>query len=79
MTATRNLLKIALQERLNQKFILLSEAGIPLYPPTTLYHQLMTEEKSRINACTLPGVRLFLSGFCKPDDIFSTCKATLAF
>jgi len=45
-----------LQEPRNQKLILLSEAGIPLYPPTALYHQLITEEKSRINSCTQPGV-----------------------
>lgn len=56
VTATRNLMKIALQEPLNQRFILLSEAGIPLYPPTTLYYQLMSEKMSRINSCTNDGV-----------------------
>lgn len=56
VTATRNMMQHALQEPLNRKFILMSEAGIPLYPPTTLYHQLITEEKSRINACNLPEV-----------------------
>ena len=56
VTATRNMMKLALQEPLNKKLILLSEAGIPLYPPTALYHQLMSEEKSRINSCTMPGV-----------------------
>ena len=49
-------MKIALQEPLNQRFILLSEAGIPLYPPTTLYYQLMSEKMSRINSCTNDGV-----------------------
>ena len=60
VTATRNLMKVALQEPLNRKLILLSEAGIPLYPPTALYYQLITEDKSRINSCTLPGVRPLL-------------------
>lgn len=60
VTATRNMMGLALQEPLNKKFILLSEAGIPLYPPTALYHQLMSEEKSRINSCTLPGVSFLL-------------------
>ena len=57
VTATRNLMKVALQEPLNRKLILLSEAGIPLYPPTALYYQLIMEDKSRINSCTQPGVR----------------------
>ncbi len=39
--------------RITGLFLLLSEAGIPLYSGLTLYHQLMTEEKSRINACPL--------------------------
>ncbi len=56
VTATRSMMKLALQEPLNKKLILLSEAGIPLYPPTALYHQLMSEGKSRINSCTMPGV-----------------------
>lgn len=49
-------MKVALQEPLNQRFILLSEAGIPLYPPTAMYFQLMSEKKSRINSCTPDGV-----------------------
>ena len=49
--ATRALLRNALENPLNQKFMLLSEAGIPLYPPSVVYHQLVTETKSRIMAC----------------------------
>jgi hypothetical protein len=56
VTATRNLIKQAMLEPLNKKVMLLSEAGIPLYPPTALYHQMMKEEKSRINACVRPGL-----------------------
>jgi hypothetical protein len=29
----------------------LCDAGIPLYPPTLVYQQLMGEDKSRVNAC----------------------------
>lgn len=54
--ATRALLRASLEDPLNQKFVLLSEAGVPLYPPDTFYMQLMSEDKSRINACIRPGV-----------------------
>ncbi len=54
--ATRALMRAALEDSLNQKFVLLSEAGIPLYPPDTFYMQLMSERKSRINSCVIPGV-----------------------
>ena len=49
--AARNLLGAALRDALNQKFILLSESGLPLYPPTTTYLQLMQEDKSRLDSC----------------------------
>ncbi|KAK9823942.1 hypothetical protein WJX72_006544 [[Myrmecia] bisecta] len=55
IAATRNLLEEALQDPLNQRFVLLSESGIPLYPPTTTWLQLTGEDKSRINACKLEG------------------------
>ena len=55
--ATRALMRAALQDSANQKLVLLSESGIPLYPPDTLYAQLMSEPRSRINACVRPGVR----------------------
>ncbi|KAK9905675.1 hypothetical protein WJX75_004479 [Coccomyxa subellipsoidea] len=41
----------AVRDPLNQKFVLLSESGIPLYPPTAVYAQLMAEDKSRIDSC----------------------------
>ncbi|KAK9804844.1 hypothetical protein WJX72_008462 [[Myrmecia] bisecta] len=49
--ATRLLLAAALEDPLNQRFILLNEGSIPLYPPTLVYQQLLGEESSRINAC----------------------------
>ncbi|BDA47491.1 probable glycosyltransferase BC10 at C-terminar half [Coccomyxa sp. Obi] len=49
--AARNLLRAAIRDPLNQKFVLLSESGVPLYPPATVYSQLMVEDKSRIDSC----------------------------
>ena len=31
--------------------MLVSESDIPLYDPLTFYQQLMSESKSRVNAC----------------------------
>ena len=42
----------ALQDPANQKMVLLSESCLPLYPPTLTYAQLISEPKSRINACS---------------------------
>lgn len=53
VAALKNLLHVALEDPLNQKFMLLSESGIPLYPAQTLWVELMVEEKSRVNACEL--------------------------
>lgn len=49
--AARNLLRAALQEPLNQKFILLSESCIPLYPAAAIHAQLIAEPKSRMDSC----------------------------
>ena len=54
--ATRALLRAALADPANQRFVLLSESGIPLYPPAAMHQQLLAERRSRINACALPGV-----------------------
>ena len=53
--ATRALLREALRDPLNQRFVLLSEADAPLYSAAATYAQLMSEPKSRINACAVPG------------------------
>lgn len=52
--AARNLFQSALGTQSNQRFVMLSESGIPLYPPTLIWQQLMSESKSRINACQHP-------------------------
>lgn len=52
--AQRLLLRSALQDPLNQRFVFLSEACAPLIPAATMYAQLMSEPRSRINACNKP-------------------------
>lgn len=48
---TQALMRAALADPLNQKFVLMSESGIPLYPPTAMWSALMSERLSRINVC----------------------------
>ncbi len=55
-TSIRALLKEALNDVQNQRFVLLSEWDIPLYPPRVVYLQLMAEQASRIDACPGPMV-----------------------
>ncbi|KAK9833682.1 hypothetical protein WJX74_002664 [Apatococcus lobatus] len=54
--AVKKLLEVALWEPLNQRFVTLSEASIPLYPPEVVYRQLLSETFSRINACDSKGL-----------------------
>lgn len=49
--ATRAQLRHALQDPLNQRFLLLSDTDVPLYPARMVYLQLMGEPKSRVAAC----------------------------
>ena len=49
--AVKKLLEVALREPLNQRFVVLSETSIPIYPPQVVYRQLLSETFSRINAC----------------------------
>ncbi|KAK9829906.1 hypothetical protein WJX72_008600 [[Myrmecia] bisecta] len=49
--AARALIRTALQDPLNQVFVLLDETTIPLYPPTLVWQQLLEEGVSRINPC----------------------------
>eukprot|EP00887_Chlorella_sp_A99_P000994 scaffold5.g994.t1 len=49
--AARTLLAAAAANPHAQKFMLLSESDVPLYSPHMVYSQLMSEERSRINAC----------------------------
>jgi Core-2/I-Branching enzyme len=53
VTAIKELVKAALVDPLNQKFVTLSESSIPLYPAITTYQVLRSEPESRINACGL--------------------------
>ncbi|KAK9815401.1 hypothetical protein WJX72_003085 [[Myrmecia] bisecta] len=54
MQAELNLFAAALADPQAQRFVLLSESCIPLYPALLVYIQLMSETKSRLNACTKP-------------------------
>lgn len=51
--AARQLLREALQDPLNQKMMMLSESGIPLWPPQFVYQQLLAENRSRLDSCGL--------------------------
>jgi hypothetical protein len=52
--AMRRLLQEALQDPLNDRFVLLTDATVPLYDPLTFYQQVMFEERSRVKACASP-------------------------
>lgn len=49
--AVRIMIRHALRDPSAQYFAVLSDTGVPLYPPTVVYIQLMAETRSRINAC----------------------------
>ena len=51
MEAERRLLIAALEDAANQRFVLLSETCVPLFPPASVWLQLMHESRSRLNAC----------------------------
>ena len=55
--ALRALLRAALEDPANQRFQLLCEHTLPLQPPLLVYAQLMSEPRSRVNACAAPGNR----------------------
>ena len=52
MQAERNLIGAALVDELNERFVLLSESCIPLYPAALVWAQLLSEPRSRIHACS---------------------------
>ena len=70
--ATRALLRAALRDPANQRLVLLSESGVPLYPPAATHQQLLAERRSRINACANPGVRVRSDTCCTP---LATCHS----
>lgn len=49
--ATRALFKAALADAANERFVMLSESGVPTLPPQTVYMALLGSAKSRVNAC----------------------------
>jgi len=49
--AEKRLYTAALKDGRNQRFILLSESCMPLYPPHVLWAQVMSEQRSRVRAC----------------------------
>ena len=61
--AIRALLEFALEDSLNQRFMLLSESDVPLYPATVVWLQLINEQQSRIRACPGPLVSSAYSQF----------------
>ena len=75
--AQRLLLRSALQDPLNQRFVFLSETCAPLIPAATMYAQLMSEPKSRINACRKPDWDLNLDRSARPLR-YSPCPCCMA-
>ncbi|KAI3432241.1 hypothetical protein D9Q98_003802 [Chlorella vulgaris] len=49
--AAEALMAAALRNPRNQKFLILSESDLPLYSPEVMYQQLLSEHRSRVNAC----------------------------
>ena len=52
---TRRMIKAALEDPLNQRFVQLSESCIPMYPPGMIHQQLTLDPVSRIGACVKEG------------------------
>lgn len=50
--ATKALTQYALEDPLNQRFVVLSESDVPLYPAPALWLQLMSENTSRVDSCS---------------------------
>lgn len=50
--AERVLVLAALRDPRNQRFVLMSDSDIPLYPAPMVWAQLMAEDGSRVGACT---------------------------
>ena len=49
--AERRLLRAALEHPANQRFMLLSEACLPLYPPHVVWAEAFASRRSRMHAC----------------------------
>lgn len=55
--AERRLLITALAHPGNQRFTMLSESCVFLYPPAVVWLESFSDPRSRVNACTDPGYR----------------------
>ena len=51
MQAEINLLVRALQDPLAQRFVMLSESCIPMFPAEAAWLQILAQPRSRVNAC----------------------------
>ena len=64
MVAERLLLAQALREPLNQRFYLVSETTLPIYPAPFVWEQAMAEAVSRVDACTFKDdLKVGIEGF----------------
>ena len=55
VAAEKLLLRSALEDPANARFVLLSETCVPLYPAPVVWAQLQGEPRSRLNACARAG------------------------
>ena len=69
---TRRMIKAALQDPLNQRFVQLSESCIPMYPPAMVHQQLTLDPVSRIGACIKEGFDRNVQRYWQPC---MTCHA----
>lgn len=51
--AMLSVLRAALKEKRNRRFVFVSESTVPLYPPSMTYLQMMREPRSRVYTCPL--------------------------
>lgn len=51
VAAARALLRAALKDPTNARFQLLSAATLPLWPPAVVYHRLLGQPRSHLDAC----------------------------
>ncbi len=49
--AAKLVLRAALADASNQRFVMLGETAVPLYSAAAVYLQLMGETKSRVHGC----------------------------
>ncbi len=66
--AERLLLGEALKNPLNQRFYLVSETTLPMYPAAFVWEQAMAEQVSRVDACTFQDD--LKVGECKRSNVF---------